>query len=453
MKTENSTAFRIYDRMMRLLGAGDQGRELAKSVAGVFMLKGAAIVLSLGLNILLSRVLGATQYGAYAYAVSTMLLLLVPALLGFDRLLVREIAAYSTKSEWGLFRGVIRRSHQTVFLFSILLALIVSLLFYLIEPYLDSFDSTMLNALWVAMPILPIFAFLRLRQSIMQGLGRVSFSQAGEMLIYPLLLLIFISVILLFGNRPLTVPLALILYATAVAITLVYIWIKSHTFIPEKVLSSAPEYRYKTWIKVALPMLAVASIQVINARVDILMIGAMKGAKAAGIYSAANRGAVLVLLVLFAANAAFSPIIAKLWAKGELQKLQSTVKKAIRIGIVVAFPFVVLLVLFGKYYLLLFGQDFVIGVQPLVIMTIGQWIVVAFGSGNILLQMSGNEKAAAIGTGVSALVNITLNLLLIPKYGMTGAAIALVVGQIVAGWIILAIIKKNVGISLIWWTK
>ncbi|MDP8207851.1 MAG: flippase [Candidatus Electryonea clarkiae] len=448
MRENRSSVFRIYDEAKRLFEDGDQGRELAKGMAGGFLLKGAAIVLGLGLNILLSRVLGASKYGTYIYAVSTILLLLVPALLGFDRLLVRDISAYSTKSEWGLFRGILRRSHQIVFLFSILLAFLTSLIFFLIEPYLDSFDSNMLTVLWVAMPILPVFAFLRLRQSILQGLGRISLSHAGEMLFYPLLLLIFIIVFLNAGNRPLTAEIALLLNLIALALILIYIWIKSHFSIPNEVLTATPRMLSKRWMKVALPMLAVVSIQVINARVDILMIGAMKGAKIAGIYSAANRGAVLVLIVLFAANAAFAPIIAKHWATGELKRLQSIVKKVTRIGIIVAFPIALALTFFGKYYLLLFGPEFIVGYESLIIMTIGQLVVVAFGSGNIILQMSGNERAAAIGTGISALVNIAMNLILIPRYGMAGAATALVTGQVVSGLIILVMVKKKTGISM-----
>ena len=58
-------------------------------------------------SILLARVLGTTGFGTYTYAVVWAFLLSVPATMGFDNFIVREIAVYQTQSFWGLMRGIL----------------------------------------------------------------------------------------------------------------------------------------------------------------------------------------------------------------------------------------------------------------------------------------------------------------------------------------------------------
>ena len=58
----------------------------------------------------------------------------------------------------------------------------------------------------------------------------------------------------------------------------------------------------------------ISGMQIINTHTDIIMLGTIKGAEAARIYSAVNRGAVLITFVLFAVNAPLAPVISSLYA-------------------------------------------------------------------------------------------------------------------------------------------
>ena len=82
------------------------------------------------------------------------------------------------------------------------------------------------------------------------------------------------------------------------------------------------------------------------------------------------------------------------------------------------------LILFGKWFLLLFGNGFIKGVTALSILSIGQIVNAATGSVCILLVMTGYERDAVAGIGVSVVINIIMNVLLIPKWGIIGAAIS-----------------------------
>ncbi|MGZ5441413.1 MAG: hypothetical protein ACXW5U_03935 [Thermoanaerobaculia bacterium] len=79
---------------------------------------------------------------------------------------------------------------------------------------------------------------------------------------------------------------------------------------------------------------------------------------------------------------------------------------------------------------LLFGAEFEAGTVPLMILCCSQLVNVLFGSVAVILNMTGNEGMTARGVGIAAVTNIVLNLLLMPTYGVVGAACASLVSMI-----------------------
>ena len=73
-----------------------------------------------------------------------------------------------------------------------------------------------------------------------------------------------------------------------------------------------------------------------------------------------------------------------------------------------------------------FGAGFGPAVLPVRILALGAILNASVGANGILLMMTGRERTAAVGFGIGALVNIGLNLVLIPPYGAVGASWATV---------------------------
>ena len=149
-------------------------------------------------SLLLARLLGVAGYGIYAYALSWINLLTVPATFGLDTLLIRNVAAYQANSEWGLIRGLLRRTNQMVLTISLILTLSASIVAWFL---LENFTSERLFTLLMAFSLVPFMALIRLRQGTMRGLRRVVLGQAPELLIRPLLLLAFLAGIAYFFCR------------------------------------------------------------------------------------------------------------------------------------------------------------------------------------------------------------------------------------------------------------
>lgn len=396
-------------------------QRLVRAATGTFGLNVAYAGLSFASAVLLARLMGARGYGIYVYVLALANILIIPSLLGLDRLLIREVATYHTQAEWSLMRGLLRRATQGVLLISLSLAVAAAISAWL---WVGHIYSETLRTFWLALLLVPLLALTRIRQATMRGLHHVIVSQLPESLIQPVLFILLIGSIHLLWSAEVTPPWATGLRVVTTGVAFLAGTLLLQKRLPLSVRAAAPAFRTRTWLRSSFPMLALGGLTVVNAQTDTLMLWALSGARAAGIYSVANRGAVLVAFALTAVHTAFAPTIAKLWAEDERASLQRIVTKSARVVLLISFPVALGLIVFGYWFLLIFGPEFVQGRAALAVLTASQLFSVAIGSVGLLLVMTGHERDAALGLGASALLNVLLNLILIPLWGINGAAVA-----------------------------
>ncbi|BBO19071.1 conserved hypothetical protein [Candidatus Brocadia pituitae] len=392
---------------------------------------------------MLARLLGTAGYGTYTYAMTWAALLAVPGALGLDKLLVREVAIYKTKSEWRLMNGLLRWANQMVLIASGGLALLAAFIGYVFGSH---HDSLMLVSFWVAMVSLPLITLIRLRQAVLRGFNRVIAGQVPEMLIQPVIFIFFIGGAYVVLGKGLTAPWALgmNLAATGVAFGVgAMVLLKT---LPIKVRETSPAYKIREWIRSALPLMLITGMQIINARTDIIMLGSMKGPQEAGVYAVANRGAEFVTFILLAVNTTLGPMVASLHAEGDREKLQRVVTKSTRIILAFSLPIGLALIIFGHWFLLLFGEAFTQGRTTLSILSAAQLVNATMGSVGPLLVMTGHERNVAIGVGISAALNVLLNALLIPQWSIAGAAIATASSMITWNILLAVWVYRTIGI-------
>jgi len=157
---------------------------------------------------------------------------------------------------------------------------------------------------------------------------------------------------------------------------------------------------------------------------DILLVGALRSTAEAGVYAAASRLALLGVLVLQAVGMAIAPQVSALIARGRHDDAETVYQVATWWLIALTWPLYIALAVFAPLALEIFGKGFVAGAPPLVILSLA--MLVNLGTGNVTtyLLMAGKSSWHLVNTTLSLTVNIGLNLILIPRYGMTGAAIA-----------------------------
>ncbi len=175
----------------------------------------------------------------------------------------------------------------------------------------------------------------------------------------------------------------------------------------------------------ALAFMWLGMLYLVNSRTDLIMLGALKGAHAAGVYAVASRASELTIFFLAASNSVIAPRISRLHHQGDSAMLQRLLTGAsVRVALL-TLPIVLILVFLARPLLgLFYGPAFAVGTVALQILACGQFFNVLAGPTGTVLTMTGHERLSAMGVGISVVANIVLNAVLIPHYGIVGAAAA-----------------------------
>jgi O-antigen/teichoic acid export membrane protein len=427
--------------------AGEEARplrdRLLKAATGTFGLRIASTGFSFITSVLLARLLGVAGYGTFSYVMAWVTLLVVPALFGLDRLLIREIAVYRTRSEWHLLRGLLNWANRTASQISLGLALLAAGVIWILTERLD---FQMSKAMWLGMLMLPLLTLLDLRQAALQGLNRVVVALLPDFFVRPLSFMALLGCAYLILGTGLNPQWALGLYAMAAVVALFIGTYLLRRMVPQPARDVSPAYQVGEWARSALPMMLISGMNVFNHRIDTLMLGALTGTAAVGIYTVANRGAQLILLIQTAANVALAPTIAGLHAAGKIQQLQRVVTRSAQALLPVSLSVALGLILFSNWFLSLFGPEFIQGRLTLAILAAGCVVNAAAGTVSLLLIMTGHERDAAIGVGIGVVLNVALNAAFIPRWGVEGAATATSISMIVRNLLMALLVYKRLGI-------
>ncbi len=388
-------------------------------------------VLSTGLvflaNVVLARLLDVAGYGIYAYVVALVNLLTAAVVLGFDRLLTRDVAALRHAGRWELLRGLVMRANTLVFGLALIVAFVLGGLGHALTGLQLSEESV---ALWVGLAALPFAALSRLRQAALVGLQQVIAGLVPETLVRPALLLLAPLLLAVLLRNDFTAAIAVGAFAFATIAAFVVGSILFARRRPRELVARQAEFATRQWLRTGLEFGIVGAIGLLVGQVDLLLLGALAGAEAAGLYAVAWRGAALIAFGLLAVNAPVSAAAARLWVAGEHDALQRVVTRSSRVVIAIALPVAGLLIFAGDVFLGIFGQGFVAAGSVLAILTVGQLVNAAVGPVGALLIMTGYHRVAAKGMAIGVAITVTSAFLLIPSLGPNGAALAATLGTI-----------------------
>jgi O-antigen/teichoic acid export membrane protein len=377
--------------------------------------------LSLAGTVVLARVLGAENYGIYSYCLAWVVLLGIPAILGTDQLLVREVAAGLTRADWGYISGIVRTANLVVLASSAGIALIAAAVATAIAATLS---PAMIRTFLVSLLLIPVIALTRVRQATIQGMHKVALGALPEQIIHPVLLPVFVVLFWLANGRSISVRAAMAMNVAAATVTFgvgVRILL---TNLPGTVRSATPVTHWSDWSRSAVRLVFVTSANVLCGQADTLILGAMKGAQAVGAYSVSHRGADFITFVAQAFNMAFASSAAGLYAARDTATLQRLVTRFTRVVVVGSLPIALVMIVFGNVFLQFYGGQFTEARTALAIMAIGQFLNVSFGPTVLLLTMTSFERDAGQAIGAGAVVNVLLTLALVPRWGIEGAAVA-----------------------------
>ena len=411
-------------------------KSLLRQVFASFGIKFANVALSLLLAVLLARVLGVSGYGDYAFVYAIVMMLAIPSQMGLPQLVVRETARADRNQDWAAMRTIWRWAHLFVILSSFGTMTVV-----LIWVVLRVQETGIRNAFIFGLLLIPLIALGNVRGAALSGLGKVVLGQLPENVLRPLCLFAGLSsAAYLVAQGQMTAAGALGLHVGAAGFAFLVGSVLLSQNRPRYVaLAEASPPQTRAWLMAAGAFGLLAGLQTINSTLDIVMIGIMRSREEVGIYKIAVTAAGLTVLGLQVINIVIMPRIAHLHAGRELKAMQALVTTTARLILLAAGLASLVLIVFGKVLIgYAFGADFVAGYPALVVLTLGQLANAAFGSVGLLLNMSGHERFSLVGVAIACVANVCLNLVLIPLFGILGAATAtavtLVIWNVVLYW-------------------
>ena len=174
-----------------------------------------------------------------------------------------------------------------------------------------------------------------------------------------------------------------------------------------------------------------AAFQITIIWFDLLLLSHLRDATEVGIYGAASRAVTIGTFALQAIRLAIAPQISRLLARGDRAQAQTVYQTATWWLIVVSWPLFLSLAVFGSALLGVFGSGFDQGATALAILSMAMLVNLGTGNVTVVLLMGGKSSWNLLNTAVALVLNVGLNLVLIPRFGMEGAAIAWAVSIIV----------------------
>jgi O-antigen/teichoic acid export membrane protein len=426
----------------RLLGHGDLFAVM-RGAAQVLAIRVAGAGLAYLTMILLARWLGVFEFGVYAYVWVWAVILGTFLPLGLHTSILRFVPDYLARQKWRRLHGFLRQSTVIVFAASILGALIAVGVVFALRGVMPSYYVLPMLVGIACVPLVALFSHL---EGMSRAFGWVNLAYAPSYVARPLLHMLIVGALVFAGLRPTGVD-ALWAIALATLITLLLQAVLMMGSMRKRLPAAKPVYHTRHWMAISLPFLMIEGFQLLLEHTDVLMIGKILTPEDVAVYYAAIRTGGLIAFIYFAVAALAVPKFAEINAVSSRHEMQRFVSGIIQL---MFWPSVVAagaLAIVGPFVLSLFGEGFAAGYTVLLIVLFGLVVRASTGPLEYLLNMTGHHMATARVYAVAGVLNIALNIALIPQLGIAGAAVSTYLSIFTANIWLYLIVRRRLGVS------
>lgn len=386
----------------------------------------AGTFLGMLLDILIKKVmtsyLSPADFGTYSLALTVISITGAVATLGLNEGVPRYIAFFRGRQED-------QKVHELI-ISAILMGLIAGLLAIMVSPSLfhslagEGFDAQgkILAVVKILVFAVPFTILLNLTVAIYRGFDRTNVNMYFYNIIRPISLLGFASAAVLFGASLKGVVLAdLISMVFTFGIMSVY-FIKKPPVKPElKIKFSEPT---RQLIRYSFPLLITATLLNLMSWIDTIMLGYFQPTEVVGVYNAVYPIVGFLSLVIASMGYVYVPVASKLWGLNKTQPVGSIYAVMTKWCFLLTFPIFALIFVYPELLITkLYGAEYVGGATSLRILAMGFIANSYFGFNYHTLLASGDSDFLMKCSVASAGINAIINFMLIPEYGMIGAAI------------------------------
>jgi len=408
------------------------------------------------LVVLITRGLSTGSAGALLEAFALFTILSTVGLLGADVGLVRMLPRLRAQGRLGEVRPTLLVALVPVFFVGVALGLC---LFFFATPIANLLFSAAhrrdaVTYMHIFAPFLPLASLMSTALAATRGLGTmlpyVVVQNIGLAVLRPALVLLVLTLGL--GSQAIAlawaVPLALCTVAAFASTRFMLARAAAQDALTAQTAQAAPSARAiaRSFWRFAAPRSVASIFGVAVLSLDVLLVGAMRSTREAGIYAAASRLAMVGSHALQALSKVLAPQVSALLARGDRLGLERLYQFSTWWLMALSWPAYATLAVFAPVFMGLFGQDYRTGAEALLILALAEMVDLGTGNMTTLLLMSGRSDLNLANSVVSVLLNITLNLALIPRIGINGAALAWATSILVTNLLTLIEVRVLLGV-------
>lgn len=398
-------------------------KEILKGSFIIFVFKVLGALSLFATYMLIPRYYGVEAFGIFNLIFALLMIATVISRLGLDTYVVRMIPSFELKDETlALFLKAILK---TLFLSSFVVCLLLLASSNLINNYFFKSIDASHYLLILAFMVFP-YTFFNVLVEVFRGLDDIqiyaffrNFSQN-----FMVFILLCISIFSSWMFDP-----VYILYAAILIITL-SLSLTLYKFLKHKEIKLYLKGKYEEKIlKHSYPMFLAASVMFLMGYTDSFMISYYLDEYQVGIYNACIALSMMLVFIPMSIGGYISPKIAKAYSDNNAHEIKTIFQDSMKIIFLVTLPIFITMYLFGEFFLTLFGDAFSVATLTLLLTNIAFLSQALTGPVGFILNMTDNQHIFMRILIVSLLINVLFNMLLIPIYGINGAAIALLLSM------------------------
>lgn len=381
-------------------------------------------------RVMLARFFTSSEYGIFSLGFTILSISMVLGGLGLSNGVTRQIAYYLGKNKTSSVKGII--------FWSILLSIFSGLLIF-VTLFLGSdiiatkiFDIPRLSyPLKIFSIAIPFYILITVLSSIFRGFKKVKEKAIFVDLLRNLLFPLFLLPVIYFS---LSFEWGVIAYILSIIITsfIFILYFIKKKLIDQNFLKKDLDISIgKKLLLFSFPLLIVAMMHQIMSWTDTFVLGLYSTSDSVGLYNAALPFGSFVSMVFNVMLFVYIPVASELYAREKISEMKRSYATLTKWICSVTLPMMLVLVLFPSLVLnFFFGHEYILAAVALQVLAIGFFVDNLMGPNGATLTAMGKTRFLMLATFVAAFVNVLLNVYLIPRYGIVGAAIATIVALV-----------------------
>ena len=399
-------------------------RELTKKSLSVFIIRITGVFVLFLFTLFITNFFSPENVGRYDFVRSTVMIIGGIALMGTNQAIIYYSGLLKAKNSMGSIKSIYFKMLKIIAM--------TSFAFLFLYLFLSVENKTIINSIFnkpdafnlvfKSFAVLMFFTSTMLNIDTIRAIEKTMMSELYKN-IFSYTPVFIGTVVLFFTNRQdliVDVYLAGFFILSVISSIHVLLSFKKGSYTQKNILS----YTTKEILKVSTPMAISAMAYFVMQSIDVIILAIYEGFDKLAYYSVSVKLATLIALALLSVNIVVAPKIAELYEKKKRKEMQEIIKKSTRIIFIISVVTLLFLVFFSETILGLFGQNYLVAKQALIILIFAQFFNSLSGPGAIYLNMTKRQGVLNKILLTGLIVNIGSNFYLIPSYGISGAAIA-----------------------------